>query len=82
MTANPSVPLVGPDGRPTSSLLDAVRGLSAIDVVVDAQGLATPLFTARLQATARTPLPNASVQLTDGQGRPTRAFTLLLAGMR
>lgn len=79
---NPSVSLVNADGRPTSSLLEIVPNLSAIDVVVDRQGLATPLFRARLERVARTPLPSMSAQLTDLQGRPTRVFTALLAGMQ
>ena len=81
MMPNASVPLVGSDGRPTRSLQTLVPGLSALDVVVDGSGMATPLFTARLQKVARKPLPNVSAQLTDANGLPTRTFTLLLAGL-
>lgn len=80
--ANPSVPLVEQDGRPTSSLLDALPNLSAVDVVVDANGLPTSLFLARLKAVARAPLPGASAALTNPDGTPTRVFTALLMGMR
>ena len=78
---NPSVSLVDADGRPTSSLLEIVPKLSAIDVVVDAQGLATPLFRARLERVARTPLPSMAAQLTDRDGRPTRVLTALLGAL-
>jgi hypothetical protein len=78
---NPSVSLVGQDGRPTSPLLDMLPQLSAVDVVVDRQGLPTPLFLTRLRGAVEQPLPNARAQIVHGDGTPTRVFTALLAAL-
>lgn len=75
---NPTVPLVGQDGRPSSSLLEMIPALSAIDVVVDRQGLPTPLLLTRLRAIATKPLPNARAQIVNRDGTPTRVLTALL----
>lgn len=78
---NPSVALVGGDGRPSSSLLEMIPQLSAIDVVADRQGLPTPLFLTRLQTIATKPLPNARAQIVNRDGTPTRVFTAMLMGL-
>lgn len=75
---NPSVPLVGQDGRPTSPLLEMIPQLSAVDVVVDRQGLPTPLFLTRLRGVATTPLPNSRAQIVNRDGTPTRVLTSML----
>lgn len=75
---NPSVPLVGQDGRPSSSLLEMIPALSAIDVVADRQGLPTPLFLTRLRGVVDQPLPNARAQIVNSDGTPTRVMTALL----
>jgi hypothetical protein len=76
------VALVTAAGLPTTPLLGAVPGLSAVDVVVDDAGRATPLFRQTLQGVATKPLPNDGVQLTNIDGTPTRAFTALLMGLQ
>ena len=78
---NPSVQLVGDDGRPSSSLLEMIPQLSAIDVVADKQGLPTPLFLTKLQAVATKPLPNSRAQIVNRDGTPTRVFTAMLMGL-
>lgn len=78
---NPSVPLVGQDGRPSSSLLEMIPALSAVDVVADRQGLPTSLFLARLRGAVEQPLPNARAQIVNANGTPTRVFTSLLAAL-
>lgn len=77
---NPRVPLVGQDGRPTSEFVGVVPGVSAIDVIADANGGATPLFVKRLQSAAIAPLPMRA-QLFNRDGTPTRVMTSLLAGL-
>ncbi len=77
---NPSVPLVGQDGRPSSSLLEMIPALSAVDVVADRQGLPTPLFLARLRG-VDVPLPSARAQIVNRDGTPTRVLTALLTGL-
>lgn len=78
---NPTVPVVGPDGRPTVPFQGLIPGVSAQDVLVDDQGLATALFRAKLTAAAVKPLPNASVAMTNPDGTPTRALTTILMGL-
>lgn len=78
---NPSVQLVGEDGRPTSTLLEMVPALSTIDVVADRQGLPTSLFLTRMGAIATQPLPNSRAQIVNRDGTPTRVFTMLLMGL-
>lgn len=78
---NPTIALVDRDGRATSQLQGLMPEISALDVVVDGQGRPTTLFLARLQATAATPLPNASVPLMNRDGTPTRVMTAILMGM-
>lgn len=75
---NPSVALVGQDGRPSSSLLGIMPSLSAIDVVVDRQGLPTPLFMKRLSDVSREAI-SARAQIVNRDGTPTRVFTTLLS---
>lgn len=81
MTARPNVnvPLVDETGRPTSSLLDMISGLSAQDVVVDRSGRPTTVFRDRLQSVARTPLPSVAAALVNADGTPTRVMVRLLA---
>ena len=75
---NPSVALVGPDGRPSTPLLGLMPTLSAIDVVADRQGLPTPLFLKRVSEASRETL-SARAQIVNRDGTPTRLFTNLLA---
>ena len=75
---NPSVPLVGQDGRPSSSLLEMIPTLSAIEVVADRNGLPTPLFMKRLSDVSRGTI-SARAQIVNRDGTPTRVFTTMLA---
>lgn len=79
---NPSVPLFEKDGT-GNRMLTATLGNppGANPVLVDQSGIATPIFRQYLGTISATPLPHAAVQLADAQGRPTRAFTMLLAAL-
>lgn len=78
---NPTVQLVGADGRPSSSLLELMPGLSLLDVVADRRGLPTPLFLSKLRGISNGPVGNARAQLFNRDGTPTRLMTALLMGL-
>lgn len=80
MMPNPTVALVDDEGCPTPALRGVLPSLAENDVVMDDNGLATPLLSHKLRATGAA-LPNASVQLVNEDGTATRAFSALLRGL-
>ena len=79
---NPSVPLFESDGSASPMLTKTVGNPPGVNpMLIDESGCATQVFRQYLAGIATTPLPNASVPLADREGKPTRAFTLLLAAL-
>lgn len=81
---NAMVPLFDFAGEPTSCLREILGNRATLPrgPLVDLEGRATPGFRNFLSGFVTTPLPGPSVQLADRLGRPTRVFTMLLAGLR
>lgn len=80
---NASVPLFEAAGEAASPLREilSARGTLPRGPLIDANGLALPGFRNFLSGIVTKPLPKASAPLADKMGRPTRVFTLLLAGL-
>lgn len=78
-----SVALFDADGGATVVLRELLRPLGEVPrgALLDRTGRAQSVFRRFLAGIATKPLPNQMATLADTSGRPTRVFTMLLAGL-
>lgn len=79
---NAQAPLFTGSGEPMPVLRQFLGGEIPRGALVDGEGRATPPFRNYLSGRVSQPLPAASVALADDQGRPTRAMTMMMMGLR